>query len=442
MTTKQLFKNNVNATLATPITTNIATEIYLAAGLGNNFPSITSSDWFDVTVYERVGTVESNHEVMKVTARVSDTLTVVRGQEGTTARTFLDTSKTYVAMRATSGTFENLLQVTDNLEGIASAATARTNLGLGSIATQAASAVAITGGDITGITDITVADGGTGRSTGITAYALVATGTTSTGAQQTLASGATTEILVGGGAAALPVWTTVTGTGAPVRATSPTFVTPILGVAAATSVATSAASPLLLTNAQLVTVALTAQTVGGTTLTIPDFASVADEFTFQTKSQTLSNKTFVAPVLGVATATSLNGHTFTAGSSTFTGTAAQTYTFPAATTTVAGLATTETFTAPQRGTQTTDNDLSFDMNVTNNFKCTTAGAGTLTFTNITAGQSGNILLINASNHAIAAAATTKVATGMLTAISATGSYLLGYYSDGTNVYVAATGALA
>lgn len=46
-----------------------------------------------------------------------------------------------------------------------SGATVRTSLGLGSIATQAASAVAITGGDITGITDLAVADGGTGAST-------------------------------------------------------------------------------------------------------------------------------------------------------------------------------------------------------------------------------------------------------------------------------------
>ena len=85
-------------------------------------------------------------------------------------------------------------------------------------------------------TDIAVADGGTGRSTGTTAYALIATGTTATGAQQTLAAGATTELLVGGGASALPVWTTATGSGSPVRATSPTLVTPTLGVATATSV--------------------------------------------------------------------------------------------------------------------------------------------------------------------------------------------------------------
>lgn len=43
--------------------------------------------------------------------------------------------------------------------------TARTSLGLGSIATQDASAVTITGGSVTGVTDIAVADGGTGAST-------------------------------------------------------------------------------------------------------------------------------------------------------------------------------------------------------------------------------------------------------------------------------------
>ena len=83
--------------------------------------------------------------------------------------------------------------------------------------------------------DVTVADGGTGRSTSTTAYGLIAAGTTATGALQTLAAGATTDIIVGGGASALPVWTTATGSGAPVRATSPTLVTPALGVATATS---------------------------------------------------------------------------------------------------------------------------------------------------------------------------------------------------------------
>lgn len=46
----------------------------------------------------------------------------------------------------------------------ASASDQRTTLGLGTIATQAANNVTITGGSITGITDLAVADGGTGAS--------------------------------------------------------------------------------------------------------------------------------------------------------------------------------------------------------------------------------------------------------------------------------------
>jgi hypothetical protein len=91
-------------------------------------------------------------------------------------------------------------------------------------------------GVLTNCTGLPVAGGGTGRATSTTAYGLIAAGTTATGAHQTLAAGATTEVLVGGGASALPVWTTATGTGAPVRATSPTLVTPALGVATATSI--------------------------------------------------------------------------------------------------------------------------------------------------------------------------------------------------------------
>jgi hypothetical protein len=104
--------------------------------------------------------------------------------------------------------------------------------------------------------------------------------------------------------------------------------------------------------------------------------------------------------------------------------------------------TADTLTAPFRGTVTTDNDLSFDLNATNNFSCTPTGAGTLTFTNHAAGQSGFILLDNSGGHAIAAAATTKINAADLTAISTAGVYTLSYFDNGTNAYVSVSRSFA
>ena len=95
----------------------------------------------------------------------------------------------------------------------------------------------------------------------------------------------------------------------------------------------------------------------------------------------------------------------------------------------------DTLTAPFRGTVTTDNDLSFDQNVTNNFSCTPSSGATLTFTNHTAGQSGYILLDNSAGVAITAAATTKINATDLTTISTAGVYLVSYFDNGTNAYI-------
>jgi len=105
--------------------------------------------------------------------------------------------------------------------------------------------------------------------------------------------------------------------------------------------------------------------------------------------------------------------------------------------------TDQTITGSKRGAVVAANSGSFDMNLSNNFSCTLAGAATLTFTNITAGQSGFITLVNGSNYTISKASAVKVASGVLTALSATGTYQLSYFSpDGTNVYLTASGALS
>ena len=108
---------------------------------------------------------------------------------------------------------------------------------------------------------------------------------------------------------------------------------------------------------------------------------------------------------------------------------------------LASTSTGVTVTGRAVGTQVTDNDLSFDLQAGNSFVCTPAANGTLTFTNITAGQSGNIILINTGGYAISAAATTYISAADVTTISTAGIYLLSYNSASSNVFVSASAAL-
>jgi hypothetical protein len=77
-------KNNAYGTLLASISASDVT-ITLATGNGAQFPSLAAGEYFYATLVD----VNNNLEVVKVTARVSDILTVVRGQDGTTARAYL-----------------------------------------------------------------------------------------------------------------------------------------------------------------------------------------------------------------------------------------------------------------------------------------------------------------------------------------------------------------
>jgi len=102
----------------------------------------------------------------------------------------------------------------------------------------------------------------------------------------------------------------------------------------------------------------------------------------------------------------------------------------------------QNFTLPQRSALLTDNDGSFNLSAKQNFKCTTAGAVTLTFTNQVDGLSGSIVFVNSSNHTVSAHANTKLTAADLAKLSVTGTYRIDYLSDGTNAYCSVVGAYA
>ena len=124
------------------------------------------------------------------TADITGTLAITNGGTGATtasgARTNLglgtiatqDSSNVSITGGSITGITD--LAIADGGTGASTASGARTNLGLGSISTQDASSVAITGGSITGITDLAVADGGTGASTASGARTNLGLGTIAT----------------------------------------------------------------------------------------------------------------------------------------------------------------------------------------------------------------------------------------------------------------------
>ncbi len=124
-----LAANNAASQLAASIT-NVQTTITLAAGTGALFPSPTGSQVFTVTV-EDAGT-GLIREVMYCTSRTVDTLTVTRGQEGTTAHAF--TIHDPVANLFTKGTFDVLAQNPSSATGVVAAVSGSGTITIGNFA--------------------------------------------------------------------------------------------------------------------------------------------------------------------------------------------------------------------------------------------------------------------------------------------------------------------
>ena len=120
-------------------------------------------------------------------------------------------------------TLSSALPVASGGTGASTASGARTNLGLGTIATQAANNVSITGGSISGVsvtlgTDLAIADGGTGASDATNARANLGAAASGANSDITSLDGLTTALSVAQGGTGV---TTKTGTGPVVLSVSP-----------------------------------------------------------------------------------------------------------------------------------------------------------------------------------------------------------------------------
>ena len=97
----QIFKNNTWGQLASELTAG-ATTATLSAGHGFTDPG---TDWYLATLIGVTGTTETAWEIVKVTDVSTNTLTIVRAQEGTTAATW--PAGTRIELRLTAGATES-----------------------------------------------------------------------------------------------------------------------------------------------------------------------------------------------------------------------------------------------------------------------------------------------------------------------------------------------
>jgi len=127
----QKFANNAVGTLASAIS-NVETSITVSGSEGDRFPSLSDGDYFYATLVDEDG----NREIVKVTARVGNTMTVERAQQGTSARAFSAGSK--LSHRLTAAELNDFASGLKNLDDLVSKIQADTSGSLTTTGTETA----------------------------------------------------------------------------------------------------------------------------------------------------------------------------------------------------------------------------------------------------------------------------------------------------------------
>ena len=100
------FANNANSILAAPIN-SVVTTLQVAAGTGGQFPTPVANQPFWLTLLDAA--TQQISEIVLVTQRVGDVFTIVRGQDGTTAKNW--SGGDICANLVTAATVQNMEQI-------------------------------------------------------------------------------------------------------------------------------------------------------------------------------------------------------------------------------------------------------------------------------------------------------------------------------------------